>query len=88
MTMNNLNRKYNGYFNYETWRVNFEILDGIDWSDYKKVTANLLEDIVNEVVFGNLVEKDCLAADYARSFLSSVNYSELAEYINEDILDK
>lgn len=86
--MNNSSKKYNGWFNYETWRVNIEILDEIDWSDYKKVTADLLEDIVNEVVFNNSVEKDCLAADYARSFLCNVNYDELAESINENLLDK
>ena len=86
--MNNSNKKYNGWFNYETWRVNIEILDGIDWSDYKKVTADLLEDIVNDAVFNNSVEKDCLAADYAESFLCNVNYNELAESINENLLDK
>jgi len=78
------NKKHNGYHNYETWRVMLEILGDIEWDDDEEVTANILEEIVSDVVFSNSVEKDCLAADYARSFLSNVNYYELAETINED----
>jgi hypothetical protein len=81
------NKKHNGYFNYETWRVMLEILGDIEWDADEEVTEDLLEEIVNDVVFSNSVEKDCLAADYARSFLSNVNYYELAEIINEDRKD-
>lgn len=81
------NKKHNGYFNYETWRVMLEILGDIEWDADEEVTEDLLEEIVNDVVFNNSVEKDCLAADYARSFLSNVNYYELAEIINEDRKD-
>jgi len=76
--------RVNGYHNYETWRVMLEILGDIEWDDDEDVTADLLEEIVDDVVFSNSVEKDCLAADYARSFLSNVNYYELAKIINED----
>ena len=78
------NKKHNGYHNYETWRVMLEILGDIEWGDDEEVTKDLLEEIVDDIVFSNLVEKDCLAADYARSFLSNVNYYELADIINED----
>ena len=78
------NKTHNGYFNYETWRVMLEILSEIEWDYYEEVTADLLEEIVDDVVFNNSVEKDCLAANYARSFLSNVNYHELAETINKD----
>lgn len=78
------NKTHNGYFNYETWRVMLEILGDIEWDDDEEVTADILEEIVDDVVFSNSVEKDCLAADYARSFLSNVNYHELAETINKD----
>ena len=78
------NKTHNGYFNYETWRVMLEILGDIEWDDDEEVTADILEEIVDDVVFSNSVEKDCLAANYARSFLSNVNYHELAETINKD----
>jgi len=60
-----------------------EVLFYIEWDAYKEVTADLIEEIVDDVVFSDSI-KDCLAGDYARSFLSSVNYYELAEMINEE----
>ena len=77
---------YNGYSNYATWRVQLEILDGIEWES--PVKADDLELIVEDVVFNNTVEKDCLAADYARSFLSDVSYYELERMINEDLKEQ
>jgi hypothetical protein len=47
------------------------------------VTAEDLEEIVEEIVFDNTIEKDCLAANYARAFLSDVNWYEIARNINE-----
>lgn len=78
------NKKYNGYTNYITWRVNLEILDGIDWDGYEEVTGDILKEIVEDVVFDNSVEKDCLAASYARISLEDVNYQEIAEHINDE----
>ncbi len=81
-----MSKGYNGYSNYATWRVQLEILDGIEWES--PVKADDLELIVEDVVFNNTVEKDCLAADYARSFLSDVNYYELERMINEDLKEQ
>jgi len=55
--------KYNGWTNYATWRINLEILGDIEFEE--KVSADYLEEIVEDVVFNNTVEKDCLVADYA-----------------------
>lgn len=74
---------YNGWYNYATWRVNLEILGDIEFEE--PVLAEDLEEIVEDVVFNNTVEKDCLAADYARSFLSDVNYEEIANNINSEM---
>jgi hypothetical protein len=75
--------RYNGYTNYPTWRINLEIIGDIEFESL--VTEEDLKEIVEDIVFNNTVEKDCLAADYARAFLSNVNYSELAELINYEI---
>ena len=75
--------KYNGWTNYATWRVNLEILGDIEFNEY--ISADYLEEIAYDCVFNNTVEKDCLAADYARAFLRDVNYYEIAEHINEEI---
>ena len=78
-----MNKEYNGWTNYATWRVNLEILGDIEFEE--TVTAADLEEIVEDCVFNNTVEKDCLAADYARAFISEVNFYEIAESINSEI---
>ena len=74
---------YNGWTNYATWRVNLEILGDIEFEE--TVTADDLKEIVEDCVFNNIVEKDCLAADYARAFIQQVNFYEIAESINSEI---
>ncbi len=78
-----MNEEYNGWTNYATWRVNLEILGDIEFEE--TVTADDLKEIVEDCVFNNTVEKDCLAADYARAFISQVNFYEIAEHINEEL---
>ena len=75
--------EYNGWTNYATWRVNLEILGDIEFEE--TVTADDLKEIVEDCVFNNTVEKDCLAADYARSFIQQVNFYEIAEGINSEL---
>ena len=75
--------KYNGWSNYATWRVNLEILSDMEFDE--QVSADYLEDLVEDCVFTNAVVKDCLAADYARAFIAQVNFYEIAESINEEL---
>ena len=80
------NKKYNGWSNYATWLVNVNIISDIRWDDYEEpITSDYLEEIVEDIVFNNTVEKDCLAADFARAFLHDVNYQELAEAVNSEL---
>jgi hypothetical protein len=80
------NKKYNGWSNYATWLVNVTITSDIRWDDYEgPITSDYLEEIVEDIVFNNTVEKDCLAADFARVFLYDVDYQELAEAINSEL---
>jgi hypothetical protein len=78
-----MNKEYNGWTNYATWRANLEILGDIEFEE--TVTADDLKEIVEDCVFNNTVEKDCLAADYARAFIQQVNFYEIAESINSEI---
>ena len=78
-----MNKEYNGWANYATWRVNLEILGDIEFEDL--VSADDLKEIVEDCVFNNTVEKDCLAADYARAFIQQVNFYEIAQSINEEL---
>jgi len=79
-------KDYNGWTNYATWRVNLEILGDIEFD--APVDADQLKEITKYVVFNNYEMKigSHLVEDYARAFLSEVNYYEIAEAINTDML--
>lgn len=74
---------YNGWNNYATFRVHNDILSGIAFED--TVSIDDLREIVTEVVFGDIMPRS-LATDYANLFLNNVNWGELAEVYNTDIL--
>lgn len=80
--------KYNGWTNYATWRVNLEILGDIQWDSDETITVDYLKEIVENVVFDNSGCQGSLVADYARAFLSEVNYYEIAETIREDLYER
>ena len=65
---------YNGWTNYATWRVNLEILGDMDW--YENI-------VFGEYKANNTITSK-LAEDYARVFLSEVNYHEILEHILDE----
>ena len=76
--------KYNGWTNYATWRINLEILGDIEFNEH--VSADYLKEITEDCVFsGRDFSGLSLVKDYALSFLSQVNYYEIAKHINEEI---
>ena len=81
-----MNKEYNGWTNYATWRVNLEILGDIDMHEVL-VTADYLKEIVEDIVFSQyeLGNGSHLVEDYARAFISEVNFYEIAESINEEL---
>ena len=76
---------YNGWTNYATWRVNLEILGDIEFDEH--ISADYLKEIVEDCVFSNyeMQNGSHLVEDYARAFISNVNYYEIAKHINEEI---
>ena len=79
---------YNGWSNYATFRVHNDILNGIDFED--TVSIDELQEIVTETVFRDrdvyyLLSVD-YCTDYANLFLNTVDWAELAEVYNTDIL--
>lgn len=81
-----MNKEYNGWTNYATWRINLEILGDIDMHEVL-VTADYLKEIVEDVVFSQyeLGNGSHLVEDYARAFISEVNFYEIAQSINEEL---
>ena len=76
---------YNGWTNYATWRVNLEILGDIEFEN--KMSADDLKEIVEDCVFRNpdTCNTPILIGDYARAFISQVNFYEIAQSINEEL---
>lgn len=82
-----MNNGYNGWTNYETWRVNLEVFDGLDMDDVPRTIDNpydlaeYLKEMAEEIVCG---DAEGLAVDYARAFLSEVDYRQIATSMIED----
>ena len=78
-----MKEKHNGWTNYATWRINLEIIDGIEIET--KMCAATIQEIVEDAVFSQyeLGNGSHLVEDYARAFISEVNFYEIAESINE-----
>ena len=73
---------HNGWTNYETWRINIELFFGLYYDmDGEKVTAESCKEYAEEVVSES---GEGLALDYARAFIASVNWQEIADHLNED----
>lgn len=74
---------YNGWSNYATFRVHNDILNGIAFED--TVSIDYLREIVTNTMFGD-AKMSHILEDYANLFLNTVNWEELAEIYNTDIL--
>ena len=83
---------YNGWTNYATWRVNLEVFDGFDPSDYYSAydpsdiyeLGQSLKQYAEEVIFDCGEVPEGLASSYARAFLSDVNWYEIAKHKAEE----
>ena len=80
-----MNKEYNGWTNYATWRVNMEVLGDIEFDEI--VSADVLKEIVEDIVFSQyeLGNGSHLVEDFARAFISEVNFYEIAQSINEEL---
>lgn len=86
---------YNGWSNYETWRVNLELFDGMALEDYRLDFTNrdeaveelttILDEYAHETVD---VEAKGWARDIAYSFLSNVDFREIAEHMVDDYISE
>jgi len=80
------NTEYNGWSNYATWRINVEIISDIEFKE--EVSVDYIKDIVENVVFRqslyNRYAVGYLVEDFAREFISNVNFEEIAEHINDE----
>lgn len=89
-------KTYNGWSNYETWRVNLEIFDGFDPTEYYSEfnpdepyeLGQCLKQYAEEVIFECAEVPSGLAQDYARAFLQAVNWYEIAQHMINDYAEE
>ena len=86
---------YNGWTNYETWRINLEMLDGMGIEDFGydpgEVDPDSPESVHKlsealEMYVWEIVEQGAkgFALDLANSFLARVDWNEIAEHMLGD----
>jgi hypothetical protein len=87
--------KYNGWTNYATWRINLEMIDGIDPTEqFKGLTEpydlalalkeHCIEILETDLLFkGKRASAEPLVMSYAMAFLSDVNWHEIAKNLLE-----
>lgn len=85
---------YNGWANYETWRVNLEMLDGMSMEDMgmdltedddrSEITVQLADALEAHCVEFVGMDAKGFALDLALSFLDKVDWVEIAEHMMED----
>jgi hypothetical protein len=80
-----MSETYNGWTNYATWRINLELIDGSEASDYvsgRSRNVRDLSDALRERVEENITGSGSgLAVEYALAFIEYVNWREIAEHM-------
>jgi len=74
--------KYLGYTDFNTWRVFYDTLSGIDFES--KVTADELKEISLGIILSNFeMERGShLVEEYARLFIEGADFEDMAGTIN------
>lgn len=85
------NNKFNGWTNYATWYVNLHLFDGFDpqeinfmgdKDDWKFNLAEKLAEYAEEVIiYTHEKVENTLLEDVARSFLSDVDWRQIAQHL-------
>jgi hypothetical protein len=82
-------QRHNGWTNYATWRVNLEMFDSMEPTDFgdghdlPHELADSLKYYADEILCQGCGYEG-LVLDYARAFLSDVNWHEIAKHMITD----
>jgi vancomycin permeability regulator SanA len=76
---------YNGWTNYETWRVNLELFDG-DNDRWSYGSPDAMQEFAELLIEESTDEG--IGRDYAMAFLQNVDWQEIAEHyeVNEEVV--
>jgi len=83
-----MEERYNGWRNYATWRIKLEIFDNAANYDKEVSVEQLKEDVEEAITQYGEIKEPSLAVDYARSFISDVDFYEIADALNQEIKER
>ena len=76
--------KYNGWSNYETWKVWNDELVNTEWATYSdQYDAETIEQLFRETLPWGKIENNYFIMDAINLLLEKVNWQELADAINK-----
>ena len=83
---------YNGWTNYETWRIHIEQFDGTDPADVygcAEFTRDELKERLQETLLDHIEEsvEDNYLRGYLLTFLEPVNWGEIADHLIEQFAE-
>lgn len=77
--------EYNGWKNYETWRINLEMVDGLGLEFFSnRDSESLAKELKSYVTEFLESESKGFALDLALAFVSKVDWQEIAEHMLEE----
>ena len=81
---------YNGWTNYETWRINLEVFDGNEYihelaTDYTTVLqfSEVLKQYTLDLIWESIGEPNSLIQGWANGFVDECNFYEIAQHYTE-----
>lgn len=86
-------KEYNGWTNYETWRIQLEVFDGQELTDFFDPSGMEKDDVdirdiaslLEDHIVSYLEESGKgLVLDLAMSFISNVDFEEIAKHMIND----
>lgn len=77
----NKEKTYNGWTNYETWRVNLELFNGDD-EHWSQSSSDGMQEFAEQLIEESTDEG--IGRDYAMAFLQNVNWQEIAEHYEQE----
>lgn len=79
----NIRDSYNGYTNYMTWLLMYEIFHNINFDKDEVVTAELCREIAENIIFDNQ-QITGVAHTIVTQSLNETNWYEIAELLEEE----
>mgnify|MGYP006276819515 CR=1 FL=1 len=94
-----MSERYNGWSNYETWRINLEMFDGLDADELlssdevledptqaERDLALRLENMAEEYIELEVPSRSGFTYNLAMSFLAKVDFAEIADHMVTDYI--